>query len=107
MGCSRCGADTRLIPAHWNDKRYCPACCLELDSAGRIPATTVAPAPPTVAGVVTLLGATVVPTGDNPYGLNNDTHRWARCDTCGQGSMVKRATTPLCRMTPHCKGKHR
>jgi hypothetical protein len=105
MACSRCGArDVRLIPAHWADKRYCPDCCLELD--GRIP-----PAVPTcntipIARVASILGAVIIPTGDDPYGLDDDTHVWARCDTCGEGSMVKRGRAPRCRMTPRCEGRH-
>jgi hypothetical protein len=107
MRCSRCGAhDVRLVPAHWADKHYCPYGCLELD--GRTPpAVPTCPTIP-IARVVSILDATIVtpPTGADPYGLSDDNHVWTRCDTCGEGSMVRRGKTPRCRMTPHCEGQH-
>jgi hypothetical protein len=104
-GCSRCARDTRLISAHWSDRVLCPACCVELDTNGRIPRAALEPARAgDVAHVATVLG---IPTGNDPYGLNSHEHVWMLCDICGAGSMVKRGKTQPCRLTPHCRGRHR
>lgn len=102
MGCSRCGADVRLVPAHWIDRYYCPDCCLALE--GRIPPALPATGTFSVARLIMTLDATAAP--EDHHELDTDDHAWTRCDTCGQGSMVKRGTKPCCRITPHCRGRH-
>ena len=105
MSCSRCGArDVRLIPAHWADRDYCPECALALE--GRTPPARLAAGTFSVARFLLILDATVVSPIVDDVELDTDEHAWACCDICAAGSMVKRGTTPRCRITPRCEGRH-
>jgi AAA domain len=58
----------------------------------------------TVAEITKALGATVITVAEMTPDCT--CHTWARCNSCGEGHLIRTGTRPRCAITPGCEGHH-